>query len=240
MERWKNNIYFTLVNPREPGNIGASARAIKNMGFNNLDLVNPPENFQEGHDFWLACHATDLLRNAMVYETLEDAIREKTLIVGTSRRLGKRRGLLMPLKEGAKEIVKASGRNRVSILFGREDRGLLNSDVDECAFLIYIPSNRDAPSLNLAQAVLLVAYELSCQTLETELPELVPYEEMRSMFEHIRMTLKTLGYIPRGNRDMEERIMRGMKHMFGRSGLTPWELRMIHGICSQIERRMGV
>lgn len=238
MKDWRENVFFTLVKPRESGNIGASARAIKNMGFSNLDLISPPEDYQEGHDFWLACHATDMLQGAKVYGDLGDALKDKAIIVGTSRRFGKKRGLLLNLREGAKEIRNAASRNRVAVLFGREDRGLTNEEVGECGFLINIPASEDTPSLNLAQAVLLVAYELSLQEIEAEIPELVPYEEMRSLFEHIRMTLGLLGYIPRGDRDMEERIMRNLKHLLGRSGLTPWEVRMLHGICSQIERKM--
>jgi TrmH family RNA methyltransferase len=236
MSNWKDNIYFTLVNPCEPGNIGAAARAIRNTGFSNLELINPPENHTEGHDFWLACHATDTLRDAVVYDSLDKALKEKALIVGVSRRAGRKRGLLFTLKEGVKEVVKAAGKNRVSILFGREDRGLTNEEVDKCGFLMYIPTAADAPSLNLAQAVLLVAYELACRTPEAESPRLIPYEEMQLLFEHIRKTLTLLEYIPRGDRDMEERIMRNLRHVLGRSGLTPWEGGMIRGICSRIER----
>ncbi len=236
MTDWKDNIYFTLVNPREPGNIGAAARAIKNSGFSNLELVNPPGNYMEGSDFWLACHATDVLEDAAVHGSLEEALAGKAMVVGTSRRTGKKRGVLLDLKEGAREIVKAAAKNRVSILFGREDRGLSNEEVEECGFLINIPTAAEAPSLNLAQAVLLVAYELASQTLESEHPRLVPYEETRTLFEHIRKTLKLLDYIPRGDRNMEERIMRNLKHMLNRSGLTSWEVGMLHGICSRIER----
>ncbi|VAX28455.1 tRNA (cytidine(32)/uridine(32)-2'-O)-methyltransferase, partial [hydrothermal vent metagenome] len=237
MPNWKDNIYFTLVNPREPGNIGAAARAVKNMGFSNLELINPPENHTEGHDFWLACHATDTLRDAAVYDSMDKALEDKALIIGTSRRAGKKRGLLFTLKEGVKEVVKAAGKNRVAILFGAEDRGLTNEEVDKCGFLMYIPTAAEAPSLNLAQAVLLVAYELACQTPAAERnPRFIPHEEMQQLFEQIRKTLKLLEYIPRGDRDMEERIMRNLRHVLGRSGLTPWEGGMVRGICRRIEQ----
>ena len=238
MENWKDNISFVLVEPREPGNIGASARAIKNMGFKNLILVNPPERFEEGHDFWLACHATEVLKEAEVYPTLKEAIMDKALVVGTSRRIGKRRGLILPIKEAKGEIISVASRNRVAILFGREDRGLTNEEVLECGFLIYIPTSAEAPSLNLAQAVLLVAYELSEGSFESPSSEFAPHEELENLYGHIRQTLRTLGYIPKGDRDMEERIMRNLRHLFGRACLTPWEVRMLHGICSQIEKAL--
>ncbi|GBE01474.1 putative tRNA/rRNA methyltransferase [bacterium BMS3Bbin06] len=235
---WRDSISFVLVNPSEPGNIGASARAVKNMGFNNLILVNPPENFIEGRDFWLACHATDLLEEAGVFKSLDDAISDKALVVGTSRRTGKKRGLLLPLEEAIKEIRKRATKNRVAILFGREDRGLTNEEAGECGFLVNIPTSEEAPSLNLAQSVLIVAYELTKGEMNTETPAFVPHEELPALFEHIGKTLDILGYFPRGDRDMEVRIMRNLKHMLGRSGLTPWEAGMLHGICSRIERKI--
>ncbi len=235
---WKENIHFVLVEPREPGNIGASARAVKNMGFKNLELVNPPERFAEGHDFWLACHAEDVLKGAKTYGDFKEAIADKALVVGTTRRTGKKRGLFFPIQEAVQRIRRAAEKNPVAVLFGREDRGLTNEEVEECGFLLYIPTNEEAPSLNLAQAVLIVAYELSRATLRADMPELVPYKELQALFGHIRKSLRLLEYIPRGDLDMEARIMRNLKHLLGRSGLAPWEVRMLHGICSQIERKM--
>lgn len=236
MENWRNHIHFILVNPREPGNIGASARAIKNMGFSNLHLVNPPQDFMEGHDFWLACHATDLLENAHVHSSLPDAIRGMGLVVGTTRRTGKKRGIIQPLTDGVQKIRDTAKTNDVAILFGREDRGLTNDESEECGLFLTIPTSEAAPSLNLAQAVLLTAYELGREEPSQCTPQFVPQVEMRSLYGHLRKTLKLLGYIPRGDVDMEERIMRNFRHLFGRSGLTQWEVGMLHGICSQIER----
>ncbi len=236
----KDNIYFVLVEPREKGNIGASARALKNMGFKNLVLVNPPQGYAEkkSEDFWLACHATDLLQEAIVCKNLPEALKDKQFVVGTTRRTGKKRGLILPVKEAVKEIKKAAQQNKVAILFGREDRGLTNEEVLECGLLAYIPTSEEAPSLNLAQAVLLMAYELSQGEFPEPCPEYAPHEEVEALIGHIRKVLKLLEYIPRGDRDMEERIIRNLKHLLGRTGLTPWELRMLHGICSQIEKKL--
>lgn len=240
MSSFRENIYFVLVEPRERGNIGSSARAIKNMGFKNLLLVNPPEDFaeQKKEDFWLACHATEVLQKAEVHRSLKDALRDKQLVVGTTRRTGKKRGLILPIKEAVKQIKKAAQKNRVAILFGREDRGLTNEEVLECGFLIYIPTSEEAPSLNLAQAVLLVAYELSQGEFPEPSPEFAPHQELEALYGHIQKVLKLLEYIPRGDRDMEARIMRNLKHLLSRAGITPWELRMLHGICTQIEKKL--
>src|SRR3989304_4423202 len=100
MDDWKQNIYFVLVEPKEPGNIGASARAIKNMGFINLCLVKPPpEMSEEGR--WFARNAHDVLDSAEVHDVVEEAIRDKAVVVGTTRREGKRGGGGLPVDPGA-------------------------------------------------------------------------------------------------------------------------------------------
>lgn len=237
MKSWKNNIYFVLIEPKEPGNIGASARAIKNMGFRNLEIVGKG-NFITDESRWMACNAIDVLEGAKAFKDFKAAITEKNLIVGTTRRIGKRRGLIVPISEGVKRIKDAAVNNRVAILFGREDRGLFNNEVEECGFLITIPTDISAPSLNLAQAVLLVAYELCRETKLTETPALVTHEELEAFYKRLKETLRALDYIPRGDRDLERKIMRNLKHLVGRAGLTNWELRMLHGICSQVEKKI--
>ena len=241
MNSWRDNIFFTLVEPKEQGNIGASARAIKNMGFKNLCLVNPPDIDNEA--YWFACNANDILESAIVYKTLDDAIRDKAIVVGTTRRLGKRRGLIIPVSDAVRKIQEFSINNRVAILFGREDKGLFNEEIEKCGFSITIPTNHEQPSLNLAQAILIVTYELSKLELTNsenngkEL-KLVNIEELTILYSRISNSLKLLGYIPKGDRNLEKKIMTNLKHFIGRAGLTNWELKMLHGMCSQIEKNI--
>ena len=234
---WKDNISFILVEPREPGNIGASARAMKNMGFTHLELVKPL-SFVTDEAKRMACNAFDILARAKTYGNLDEALQAKTLVVGTTRRLGRTRGLILPLEEGIKKVISSAKKNRVAILFGREDKGLNNREVEECGFLITIPSDPSSPSLNLAQSVLLVAYELGRKTYRGQFPRAVTRAELEMLHQHIHDTLKLLEYIPRGNRDLETRIMRNLRHLIDRAGLTDWELNMLHGICGQIEKKV--
>lgn len=237
MKSWKDNVYFVLVEPKEAGNIGAAARAMKNMGFKNLELIKPADFLNdEGRSF--ACNAGDLLEKAKVYPNLEQAVNEKTIVIGATRRLGKRRGLILTLKDSAKKIISLANKNKIAILFGREDKGLNNKEIESCGFLITIPSDSLSPSINLAQSVLLVAYELSGHTFKSKSPELVTQNELNNLYDNIKSTLELLEYIPRGSRDLEPRIMRNVKHLIGRGGLTDWELRMLYGICSQIEKKI--
>jgi TrmH family RNA methyltransferase len=237
MKSWKDNITFILVEPKEPGNIGASARALKNMGFKNLELIKPVRYFTDEARF-MACNAVDILEHSKVHLTLEDAIQDKSLVIGTTRRFGKRRGLILPVKESIRKIIITAKKNKVAILFGREDKGLNNKEVEECCFLLTIPTDSSSPSLNLAQSVLIVAYELSQKLYRGTVPVIVKHAKLENFYHHVNSVLKLLEYIPRGNRDLNMRIMRNLKHLFSRAGLTDWELRMLYGICSQVEKKI--
>lgn len=249
MKKWKDNVYFVLVEPKEPGNIGASARAIKNMGFSNLCLVRPPAVMTD-EVRWLACNALDILESAKTYDSVKDAIRDKSLVIGTTRRTGKRRGLIFPAEQGTRNLFETARSNKIAILFGREDRGLYNEEVEECGFLITIPSSKEQPSLNLSQAVMIIAYELSkaeypkqdsgtkAQKSKSNKALLIDNEELAALYERISRTLRLLEYIPRGDRDLEKKIMSNLKHFIGRAGLTEWELKMLHGICTQIQKKI--
>ncbi len=236
MKKWKDNVSFVLVEPREPGNIGASARALKNMGFRCLSLVNPAELTDEAS--WFAHNSLDVLREASVYSSLEEAVGSKSIVAGTTRRKGKGRGIIYPVRQGIQRLRALAEQNEIAILFGREDRGLYNEEVEECGFLLSIPADNRHPSLNLSQAVLIVAYELSRAEYDesgSTVDILVPHAELSLLYSRISETLKLLEYIPMGDRDIEKKIMSNLKHFIGRAGITEWEVGMLHGMCSRIE-----
>jgi len=248
MKEWKDNICFVLVEPKEPGNIGASARAMKNMGFLDLCLVNPPPQMtEEGR--WFARNAHDVLDSAKICTTFEESIRDKSIIVGTTRRIGKRRGLIFPVEQGVRRIFDiASGGNKIAILFGREARGLFNEEVEECGFMLTIPSSKIQPSLNLSQAVLITAYELSKVEFRAHplLPSPYPapaalaaHGNIGDLYKRISRALELLDYIPKGDRNLEKKILANLKHFIGRAGLTEWELKMLYGLCWQVEKKIG-
>jgi len=252
MNAWKQNIFFVLVEPREPGNIGASARAIKNMGFRNLCLVKPPPEMS-GEGRWFARNAHDVLDSAEVYDAVEEVIKDKAVIVGTTRREGKRRGVILPVEQGTARIRNVAANNKVAILFGREAEGLNNDEVDQCGFLLKIKSSRIQPSLNLSHAVLIIAYELSKHGREiddtsgrsgkkydnsTLIEDLKAHEEITPLYERISRVLELLEYIPRGDRNLMKNIIVNLKHFIGRAGMTEKELNMIQGLCTQIEKKV--
>jgi TrmH family RNA methyltransferase len=153
------NISIVLVEPQGSGNVGSVARAMKNTGHSDLVLINPCD-YLNNDAFSMACKADDILRNARVFEKLEDCVKETRLLIGTTRRMGKARYPVLTLQESVDKILEFSSTNRVSILFGREDRGLLNEEIPLCDMLIEIPTHEDCPSLNLSQAVFIVCYHL--------------------------------------------------------------------------------
>ena len=233
----KDRISFILVRPTEPGNIGAAARAIKNMGFQRLELVAPvPYLTEEARA--MACQAKDVLEKAKVHRTLRAAIAGKSLIVGTTRRLGSRRGLIMDVRQAARRMVEAAGSNRVAVLFGNEHSGLTNRDLDECGLVLTIPSSLEFPSLNLAQSVMIVAYELVRAGTREKVPPLLENRGVRRLFRRIPQTLRSLGYARAGDKDLSAEIARHLQKLLGRSGLTEWELNMLLGLCTQVERKV--
>ncbi len=254
MPSWKNNVSFVLVEPREPANIGAAARALKNMGFNALCLVKAPELNDEARR--LAHNSLDVLEAAKHYAALTDAINDQSFVVAVARRTGKRRGMVLPLDQGAQKVYDIALHNKVALLFGREDRGLYNEEVNECGLLLTIPAHRDHPSLNLSHAVIIVAYELSRAQYREDAVKDVPtkpkrppgrprlsghvsHGELAVLYERMANVITLLDYIPRGDRNLEKQIIDNLKHFIGRAGLTYWELKMLHGFCSQIEIKLG-
>ena len=239
---WKKNISFVLVCPREAGNIGASARALKNFGFSRLELVTP-RKFPAEEATWFAHGALDVLEKTRVHESLEDALKGKALAAGTSRRTGKQRGTTCSLKEGVQKLKRhALEGGSIVILFGSEDRGLSNGQAEECAFLMNIPADPAMPSFNLAQAVLLVAYELflaetgNAGDSPKAKKQKASREELSFFHERLRKALDGLHYTPRGNKDVEITILKNLKRILSRAEITRWELKMLHGLLSQVKK----
>lgn len=150
------DLAIVLVEPHHPGNIGSVARAMKNFGFSDLRLVNPCELTEE--TFVLAHRSTEILDSAKHFSTLEGALSDCSLVFATSNKDRSRLKSLLPQK--AVEIAQAEGnKEKIALVFGREDKGLLNSEIEKANYLIKIPMAKIYPAINLSQAVLLLAYE---------------------------------------------------------------------------------
>jgi tRNA/rRNA methyltransferase len=229
---------FVLYRPQSPGNIGAAARALKNMGFDDLRLVGRgPLNDREAVK--MAVHAADdVLANAKVFPSLEAAVADCSIAVGTTSRRGGYRSRATALRPAASELDALASSNKIAIVFGREDRGLTNRELKLCNRLIAIETAPEYPSLNLAQAVMVVAYELMMAVRESaavagarRAPQFVEASVSDPMLQRMAEALVSIGFIPDDNPD---HIMFAIREIFGRSGLTEREVEILNGMARQM------
>ncbi|MCH9671833.1 MAG: RNA methyltransferase [Gammaproteobacteria bacterium] len=238
------SIKFVLLETSHPGNIGASARAMKTMGFSELVLVNP-KRFPAAEASERAAGADDLLYEATVVETIDAAISDAHFVLGTSARP---RHLAVPewSPERAAEVLAARLRDGpVALLFGRERSGLSNEELDRCQAFVRIRTNPDFSSLNLGAAVQLMAYELrrhldrarepagdQAQSPSIERPT---HAQLELMYAHFEETLSQIDY---HNRDEPRLLMRRLRRLFNRSDLELAELQILRGMLSAVQRQL--
>jgi tRNA/rRNA methyltransferase len=225
---------FVLFSPKSSGNVGAAARALKNMGFADLRLV-APRDYDPRAAAAMAVHADDVLARARIFPDLAAALDDRTLTVGTTCRTGPYRSETRLLREAAPTLIAESGANRLAIVFGPEDFGLTNIEIAQCQRLITIPTAPDYPSLNLAQAVIVVAYELMLAAGAARIPvetgQLAAVGAVDAMHRRMAEALVAIGFLPDDNPD---HLMLSLRAMLGRCGIRPRELDILNGIARQI------
>ena len=227
------NVSIVLHRTRHPENIGAAARAIRNMGIGQLVVVDP-QNCDLTKICRLATHAAlDVVEQMVVCDTLDAALADFNFVIGTTARLGGQRKVVSsPSKLGPK-LFSISQGNRIAILFGPEDRGLSNIDIRFCDLLVNIPT-AEFSSLNLAQAVMVMCYELysfSCGKPTAFAPRLANRYELEAMYAQLKDVLIRVSFI---NPDNPDYFMNNLRHFFSRMQLRAKEVRIVRGICRQI------
>ncbi len=245
----KEKIAIILVSPENPDNIGAVARAVKNMGFADLRLVEPPRGWRAKAKK-MAVSAEDILRKGREYASLQDAIKNLGLVIGTTRRVGGQRGTFSPFDKAVSKIRGSAHLQKIGIVFGRESKGLANEDSDSCDYLITIPTGSSYPSLNLAQAVMVVLFALSWKASSKRrgdgdrgAEEAVPQartlnkKEIEVTIAHFEEALKVLGY-KEGGADLLPRILRTLRGLIKRGGLLESEAQMIKGLSRRIKEKI--
>jgi len=235
----KNKFNFILVEPSHPGNIGATARAIKNMGFQNLSLINP-KNFPNDEAFYRAKGAKDILENVKIYEDLSAPIKDATLIFGTSART---RTIPWPTKTSSELSIilkKAleSSNAKICFIFGREISGLSNDELQMCDYHIKIPTDEDFSSINLSHAVQIISYVLkmeldninSIQEIKEEIPTFLENEHL---IDHFDVVMKKIDFYDQEN---PKQVKTRMRRLVKRLQPDKLETGILRGFLAKIEQ----
>ena len=240
-DNFLNTVKVVLVGTTHPGNIGAAARAIKNMGIYNLALVKPKE-FPSDIAIYRSKAAKDILENAEIYESLEDAIAGCKLVVGTSARA---RSVPWPVfnpRDAAEEMRKISKQGNVAIVFGREDRGLTNDELGLCNFHVHIPSDPKYSSLNLSQAVQILAYEIRLAYSRDEVisevkwdVDLANNEQTERLIDHMEELMQDVEFYDVEN---PRKLLLRVRRFFKRSKIDVMEANIFRGLFSAIQKRL--
>jgi tRNA/rRNA methyltransferase len=235
---------FVLVETSHPGNVGSVARAMKTMGFTQLYLVNPrlPDVLSHPDAIALASGAHDILDNAVIVDSLADALQGCELAAAVSARLREFSPPVLDPHAYARrltEISQLSGSGAAALVFGNERTGLSNEMVEKCSFLVNIPANPAYSSLNLAQAAQVLAYVCRYECAgQTNLPSSVGFkgayagvDEIDAMFDHLERGLIAINFI---DPDSPKKLMSRLKRLFARTQLEIEEINILRGIAKKM------
>lgn len=232
-----NNVRIVLCGTTHPGNIGASARAMKTMGLTSLRLVNP-KRFPAPEAEAMAAAATDVLDHATAYGSIDDALAGTVFAVAcTARSRDLSHEVLTPREAGAR-LVREAARGPVALVFGPEKTGLTAEEVSRCAVIAMIPANPEYTSLNLAAAVQILAYELrqaaeAVVSYPQEAHEPAAYEEVELFFQHLTQTLYDIEFL---DPKQPKRLVQRMRRLFQRARLEKEEVNILRGILAAAQK----
>jgi len=246
-----DRVRFVLVETSRPGNIGAAARAMKTMGFHDLVLVKPRYEHVLMHEeaVAFASGAQDVLQQARIVNSLDEAIADCNVVAGLSARLREfSPPLMQPRKFAASISASMTASNidqstlQAALVFGNERFGLSNEQVERCNVLLHVPTNPDYSSLNLAQAVQIMAYECRMATVaSTHMPsgigfqgELAKAEQIEGMFNHLEQALIDIDFLDPAH---PKKLMSRLRRLFSRSALETEEVNILRGIAQHIQQK---
>ena len=254
-DTFNDQVRIVLVETSHSGNIGAVARAMKNMGLGNRWLVNP-SSFPDEASYARSAGASDVLDRARVVSSLDEALADCILVMGTSARGRKVPWPVMAPPQAAAMASEHSAKGRVALVFGRENHGLSNDELQRCHYHIHIPSNPDYSSLNLAMAVQVICYELRMQYLRgLEEGESSPYLEamvapgdngwdvppatvndVEGFFGHLEQVLVDVNF---HRRDNPRQLMSRLRRLFQRARMDEMEINILRGVLSAVQKAAG-
>ena len=235
-----NSVKIVLVGTTHPGNIGAAARAMKNMGIKSLSLVQPKE-FPSDVAIYRSKAAKDILEHAQVFNTLEEAISDCELVIGTSARGRKVPWPILNPKEAAEAVSRSSSHHKIAIIFGREDRGLTNEELGLCNLHVNIPTDPDYSSLNLAQAVQILVYEIRQAILGEQEDkdywdvELANNDQTELLINHMDELMQQVEFY---DVDNPRKLLLRVRRFFKRSRIDVMETNIFRGLFATIQKKL--
>jgi TrmH family RNA methyltransferase len=233
------SVRIVLVGTTHPGNIGAVARAMKNMGLSDLTLVEP-RHFPHKDATARASGAVDVLDNTVVAESLAEAVKDCVYTVGASARSRTINWPTLEPRECAARLIQEGQAGPVAAVFGPEKYGLTNEHLDLCDALLTIPTNPDFASLNLGMAVQVLTYELRAAGVDREQPEYEPdaplatSADMELFYEHLENVLTDIDFL---NPDNPRHLMRRLRRLFVRARPDQNEVNILRGILTAVDRK---
>lgn len=248
-----DNIRIVMVNTTHAGNIGAAARAMKNMGLSRLVLVDPIAAIDE-EAVQRSSRAEDILQNAQVVATLEEAIADCGFVVGTSARSRYIPWPLMNPRQCSAKVAQVIPQgNQVAIVFGRESRGLTNEELHLCHAHVHIPTVEEFSSLNVAQAIQLMCYEMRLACVDGLLEEdpdspdgagqnwgvdwdyeLATHAELNGMLQHMEQTMVDIGFL---DPNTPKQLMSRVRRLYQRAGMDKLEINIVRGMLAAVQRQ---
>ncbi|MBW1704883.1 MAG: RNA methyltransferase [Deltaproteobacteria bacterium] len=229
-----DHIAIVLAQPQIPENIGAVARAMNNMGLSRLVLVKPKNPDLSRVQKMATGSSIDILEKMETHEDMKEALGPYHYVIGTTARIGSHRPALTQPRYLARDLISISQDNHVAILFGPEDRGLSNEQLRYCHSIATIPTARFS-SLNLAQAVMIVCYEIFLASKDKApefTPRLADKFELEGMYDHVKDVCMKIGFI---NPQNPEHWMLNIRRFLSRLPLRAREVKVIRGLCRQID-----
>ena len=233
------SVKVVLVGTTHPGNIGATARAMKNMGILNLVLVTPKE-FPSDVATYRSKAAKDVLEKAEVFDDLESAVSDCELVIGTSARGRTVPWPILNPKKAAEEVSNAALYNNVAIVFGREDRGLTNEELGLCNLHVHIPTDPEYSSLNVAQAVQILVYEIRVALLDNEEErdywdvQLANNEQIERLIDHMDELMQEVEFY---DVDNPRKLLIRVRRFFKRSKIDLMEANIFRGLFATIQKK---
>ena len=240
MREWLERVRVVLCRPSHPGNIGAAARAMKTMGIADLRLI-APERFPAPEAQWMATHADDVLASARVYAQLGDALSDCVTTFALSARTREWSPQVLDARAAAAVALERAASGPVAFVFGAESAGLTNEELFDCQFLVHIPTDPQSRSLNLAQAVQLIAYDwrqaLGGFAVTPRTPDATHADAaaVQGLLAHWEEMLVGIGFLDPAS---PKKLLPRLNQLFNRARLTPEEVHILRGVARAVlERR---